>query len=106
MEEVVLHLRYPAGQIPARGFRCAACGEENLLASDGEKANEMAHDLGLYGLEQSSTRRLLRAGNSVAVTLDPQLVKDLLHGVGPGTPVRVGRLGSRIFIEPLRRRRT
>lgn len=101
MEEAVLWIRYPRGRIPARGFRCHLCGEEVLIVSDAEKANELARELGLYGLEQFDTRRLIRAGNSIAVTLDPRLVKEVLDGAKAGAKVRVGRLGKRIFIEPI-----
>jgi hypothetical protein len=101
MDEVILRLRYPRGQLPARGFRCGTCGEERLLFSDAEKADETAHEIGLFGLEQFGTRKLLRAGNSIAVSLDPQLVKDVLKGAKPGASVRVGRLGRRIFVEAI-----
>lgn len=100
LDEVVLWIRYPRGRVPSRGFRCPICGDESLLLGDGNKADELAHELGLFGLEQVGTRRLLRAGNSIAVTLDPQLVEEVLSGAKPGTKVRVGRLGKRIFVEP------
>lgn len=101
MDVVILRLRYPRGQVPAKGFRCPECGEESLLVSEAEKADEMARDLGLYGIENAGVRKLLRAGNSIAVSLDPELVADVLKGAKPGTSVRVGRVGRRIVVEPV-----
>lgn len=100
-DEVVLELRYPRGQLPARGYRCPTCGEESLLGADAQRADDLAHRLGLFGTERFGTRKLLRAGNSVAVTLDPHLVAEVLHGTKPGTRVRVGREGGRIVVEPM-----
>lgn len=100
MDEAVLKVHFPAGSLAARGFRCPACGDERLLASDAEAAQELAHRLGLYGVEDVQERKLLQTGNSIAVTLPPRLVEEVLGGAGPGDAVRVGRLGDRIVVEP------
>lgn len=101
MDEAVLVVRFPRGQLPVRGFRCPTCEEEIILGSDVEKIDEIARGLGLFGVEQTGKRKLIRAGNSLAVTLDPELVADVLHGAKAGSTVRVGRIGKRIFVEPL-----
>lgn len=100
MERAILLVHFPRGKVPARGFQCPVCGDERLLADDVSDVRNLAAELGLYGIENASTRKLLRTGTSVAVTLDPGLVRDVLHGAKPGDPVKVGRQGGRIVIEP------
>jgi antitoxin component of MazEF toxin-antitoxin module len=46
------------------------------------------------------TRKLLKTGNSIAVSLDPDLLQEILPGAEPGTAVKVGRQGDRIVIGP------
>lgn len=99
MEEAVLKVHFPEGSLPARGLRCPVCGDERLLASDAKAAQDLAHRLGLYGVEQAERRKLLRTGNSTAVTLPPRLVREVLGGAGPGEAVRVGRQGGRIVVD-------
>lgn len=100
MEETLLKVHFPVGSLPARGYRCPICGDEQLLGSDAAAVQDLAHELGLYGLEDGSDRKLLRTGNSLAVTLPPSLVEEVLGGIGPGGEVRVGRVGDRIVVEP------
>lgn len=99
MEEAILKVHFPIGSMPVRGYRCPVCGDERLLGAEAAKAQKAAHKLGLFGLEQTQLRKLLKTGNSVAVSLDPELVRDVLGGLEPGGTVRIGRLGNRIVIE-------
>lgn len=99
MVEALLKVHFPLGSIPARGFRCPACGDERLLGSDAEAAQTLARRLGLYGVEDAEERKLLRTGGSVAVTLPPRLLEEVLDGAEPGDVVRVGRQGGRIVVE-------
>ena len=101
MDEVVLRVRFPRGPVAVRGFGGAACGEEIILGRGVEKAEQDASALGLFGLEQAGRRKLLRAGNSLAVSLDPELLAEILPGAKPGMEVRVGRVGRRIVIEQM-----
>lgn len=101
MESAILPIHYPAGSLPCPGFRCALCGEEVFLPEDTRASRDLARSLGLYGVEDSHERKLLQTGNSTTVSLDPQLVRDVLKGARPGSIVRVGRLGNRIVIEPV-----
>lgn len=99
MVEVVLRFNYPRGSLPARGFRCASCGHESLRAEDVEALQQLARTLGMYGIDRMQTRRLLRTGGSLAVTLDPELLKEVIGDAKAGTQVKVGREGNRIVIE-------
>lgn len=99
MVEAILKVHFPRGALPARGFRCPVCGDEQLTGAEAKEVQETAHRLGLYGVEDSRPRKLLRTGNSVAVSLDPELVRNVLRGMKPGGTVRVGRQGDRIVIE-------
>lgn len=98
MEPAVLLVRYPSGELPGRGFRCPVCARETLLLEESARLNDLARKLGLYGLEAHSTRKLLRTGNSIAVSLDPELAREVLGTTKPGAKVRVGRVGDRIVV--------
>lgn len=100
MEPAILKIRFPLGSLPVRGFRCPVCREERLPAQEAEEAQGLAHKLGLYGVEQATTRKLLKTGNSIAVSLDPELLEQILPGAQPGTAVKVGRQGDRIVVGP------
>lgn len=101
MEETILRVRFPKGQLPARGFRCPVCHDERLLLEEAHHLDELAHELGLFGVENQHRRKLLRTGNSLAVTIDPDLIRDILDGATAGEEVRVGRMGRKIVIEPV-----
>lgn len=98
MQEAILQMHYPNGTLPVKGYRCPACGNERLLADSAQEAHDTAERIGLLGLESAQTRKLLKTGNSLAVSLDPAWVKEVLLDAKPGTPVRVGRQGNRIVI--------
>lgn len=100
MEPAILKVRFPLGWLPARGYRCPVCGEEELALSEAHVLDELAHRLGLFGVEQRQRRKLQRTGNSVTVSLDPRLLEEALRGAGPGDMVEVGRQGDRIVILP------
>ena len=70
--------------------------------SEYSRAQEIASRLGLFGVENALERKLLKTGNSLVVTIDPALAKAVLGTNKPGARLRVGRLGSRIVIEPMR----
>lgn len=99
MKEVILKVHFPLGTLPVRGFACQACGEEVFLGSDAAEAQDLAHRLGLFGLENKRSRKLRRTGNSLAVTLDSDLVKQVLGPAAEGKSVFVGSQGKRIVIE-------
>lgn len=98
MRHAVVELRYPVGIVPVKGFRCPVCGEEEMPLAEVGRAQRLAAELGLYGIEHARERRLQRTGNSVTVSLDPFLLKEVLGGAGPGTVVQVGKQGDRIVI--------
>ncbi len=99
MEKAILQLHFPAGAIPGIGFRCPVCGSERLLMSEGARLEQVAHRVGLYGLEDATDRKLLKTGNSLMVSIDPSLAKAVLGTTRPGAELRVGRIGDRIVIE-------
>jgi hypothetical protein len=99
MSEAILKMHYPLGVLPGRGFVCPVCKEERFLAADLEQMQELAHTLGLFGLQGVQQRTLLRTGNSLAVSIDPDLLRDVLGNPNAGDKVRVGRQGNRIVIE-------
>lgn len=101
MEPAILKVRFPVGALPARGFRCPVCGEEELALREAQALGELAHRLGLFGVEDRQRRRLLKNGNSFMVTLDPALVREVLRGAKPGEEIEVGRQGDRIVIRPV-----
>lgn len=94
----MLLVRFPGGAIPGRGFRCRQCGEESLLAEETERLHGLAERLGLFGLQGKKRRKLLKTGGSLAVTLDPELLREVLGKARAGTYVQVGREGDRIVI--------
>lgn len=98
MEPATFEVRFPLGKLPVRGFRCPICGEEALTGTQAKALDELARRLGLFGIEDKHRRKLLRTGNSIAVSLDPELVRDVLHGAKPGAEVFVGRQGDKIVI--------
>lgn len=95
----ILKIRFPLGSLPVRGFRCPVCGSESLLASEAQEAQDLARELGLFSVTNRRRRKLLRTGNSIAVSLDPELLREVLPGRKPGDAVFVGRMGDRIVIE-------
>lgn len=99
METAEVETRYPEGILVQPGFRCPKCGEEAFTADQVKTSQAEARRLGLFGIENSSTRKLQRTGTSVTVSLDPELLRDVLGRAKPGTKVRVGRHGSHIAIQ-------
>lgn len=67
--------------------------------SEGDRLDQLAHQLGLFGVEDATERKLLKTGNSLMVSIDPTLAKSVLGTTRPGADVRVGRFGDRIVIE-------
>lgn len=65
-----------------------------------KEAQDLAYRLGLFGIENAQLRKLLKTGTSIAVTLDPELIRDVLHGAKPGQAVKVGKEGGKIVIVP------
>lgn len=90
--------RFPRGQLPAQGHRCPRCGEEVLSIHESARLQRQAQRLGLYGITKSRRRKLQRTGNSVTVSLDPELLRGALKGAGPGTVVEVGQVGDHIEV--------
>lgn len=89
---------FPLGELPAEGHRCPKCGEEVMSLHESERLQRQAKRLGLYGIVKARRRKLQRTGNSVTVSLDPELLRDVLKGAGPGTVVEVGRMGENIVV--------
>lgn len=98
MEPAEVEMRYPEGVLVSPGFRCPRCGEEAFSGDQVERGQAEARRLGLFGLENATTRTLQRTGTSVTVSLDPDLLRDVLQRAKPGTKVRVGRHGDHIAI--------
>lgn len=98
MEEAVVEVRFPLGTLPCRGYRCPTCGREDVLGSDAGDLQELARRLGLFGPERRSRRKLMRTGGSIAVTLDPELLRSVLGHARAGAVVEVGLEGERIVI--------
>lgn len=98
MEEAILRVDFPLGSLPARGWRCPVCGEETLLLADAGEVQRLAQRLGLFGVQGRKRRKLLKTGGSLAVTLDPELLREVLGKARAGTYVQVGREGGRIVI--------
>lgn len=97
MDPAILSVHFPEGDLPAKGFRCRICGSERVL--DLPMIQQLARKLGLYGLEHASKRKLQRTGtSSITVTLDPDLLKEVVPNAKPGTTVTVGRQGDAIVI--------
>lgn len=98
MDLTVLSVRFPRGELPVRGFRCATCGEEAVEATEAAKAQKFAAKLGLRGPRYSRRRRLLKVGNSTAVTLERAMIDEVLGGAAVGSEVTVGVEGDAIVI--------
>lgn len=99
MEPAEIEARYPGGILVSAGFRCPRCGDEAFTADQVERDQKEARRLGLFGIEQATTRTLQRTGTSVTVSLDPVLLRDVLRHAKPGTKVKVGRHGDHVAIE-------
>ncbi len=99
MEAAEVEMRYPEGILLSPGFKCPQCGEEAFAADQVERGQAEARRLGLFGIENATTRTLQRTGTSVTVSLDPDLLRDVLRRAKPGTKVRVGRHGDHIAIQ-------
>ncbi|HEV8361742.1 MAG TPA: hypothetical protein VGR28_14930 [Candidatus Thermoplasmatota archaeon] len=100
MEDAVVAVRFPEGPLTVRGFRCAVCGDDSVLAGELGRAEALARRLGLYGAEKRARRKLQKTGNSITVSIDRGLLDEVLPGAGPGSFVSIGKLGNRIVIEP------
>lgn len=100
MEGAIFPIHFPRGSLPARGYRCPKCGDEVVTASEMKKLESMAHGAGLYGIENAQTRKLIQTGNSLAVTLDRELLKAVGIVGKAGRSVRVGRVGDHLVILP------
>lgn len=96
MDPAILNVHFPEGDLPARGFRCPICASERLLNLPA--LQQLARKIGLYGVEHASTRTLQRTGSSITVTLDPELLREIVPNAKPGTKVTVGLQGDGIVI--------
>lgn len=96
MDAAILGVHFPEGELPAKGFRCPVCSSDLVL--DLPALQQLARRLGLYGVEHASRRKLQRTGTSITVTLDPDLLREVVPGARPGTVVTVGRQGDAIVI--------
>ncbi len=96
MDPAILSVHFPDGDLPAKGFRCTVCSSERVLNLPA--LQQLARKLGLYGVEHASKRTLQRTGSSITVTLDPDLLREVVPGAKPGTKVTVGRQGDAIVI--------
>lgn len=81
------------------GLRCPACGDEVIPGHKISLLNETARQLGLFGAEHVSRRRLRRTGTSISVSLDPELLQRLAPGTTAGDEVLVGLQGNKIVIQ-------
>lgn len=99
MEPAEVETRFPEGILVSPGFRCPRCGEEAFTADQVERTQAEARRMGLFGIESATTRKLQRTGSSVTVTLDADLLRDVLRRAKPGTKVRVGRHGDHVAIQ-------
>lgn len=98
MDPAILSVHFPEGDLPAKGFRCPVCSSERALNLP--VLQQLARKLGLYGLEHATERTLQRTGSSITVTLDPELLREVVPNAKPGTKVTVGRQGDAIVILP------
>ncbi|MHB8584775.1 MAG: AbrB/MazE/SpoVT family DNA-binding domain-containing protein [Thermoplasmatota archaeon] len=98
MELTVLTVRYPRGSLPVKGFRCPICGEEEMLLDEAARARSQARGLGLLAPKHEKHRRLLRVGNSLGVTLDPEILREAFGNADPGADVIVAAEGDSIVI--------
>lgn len=98
MSRALVDVQFPRGKIPVKGWRCPECGESVFSAQQADAAQRMARELGLFGPERASRRKLQRSGTSIVVTLDPALLEEALGGASVGDEVEVGRLGDAIII--------
>lgn len=96
MEPAILSVHFPEGSLPAKGFRCPVCASERVLNLPA--LQQLARKLGFYGIEHASKRTLQRTGTSITVTLDPDLLREVVPDAKPGTKVTVGRQGDAIVI--------
>ncbi|MHB8586213.1 MAG: hypothetical protein ACYDDF_10330 [Thermoplasmatota archaeon] len=101
MRPGVLRIHFPLGTLPVEGFKCLRCGEETIPADIVARTQKLAHQIGLFGIEHPTARKLVRNGSSLAVTLDREWLRELLgHDAAPGESVIVGRRGASIVVEP------
>lgn len=101
MHPDILSLRFPEGTLPVRGYRCPRCGEERLLGTTLKDAQSLAERLGLFGLQDVQRRKILQIGNSMGVSIDPELLRDIIPGAGVGTEVLIGKKGDAIALRPI-----
>lgn len=100
MAEAIVEIHFPLGSLPVKGFRCPSCHSERILGEHLKAAEKLAHRLGLYGLENEQVRKLQQTGGSLAVTLDPAWLREMLGAAKAGQPVRVGKQGNKIVVLP------
>ena len=98
MAEAIVEMHFPLAPLPVKGFRCPVCHGERIVDDQLAAAQQLARTLGLYGLEEQQVRKLQQTGSSLAVTLDPVWVREVLRASKPGQPVRVARQGDRIVV--------
>jgi len=100
MRPAVLRVHFPAATLPVEGFKCPVCGEETIAADVVARSQKLARQLGLFGPEHPTPRKLVKNGSSLAVTLDKESLREILgHDPASGETVMVGRRGSSIVIE-------
>ncbi len=103
MADAIVAVHFPRGTLPVRGGRCPLDGEEKIRAEDLARVETLAHELGLFGVENAVERKIGTTGTSASVTLPPELLARL--GVKPGSSVEIGALGDALVIRKAKRRK-
>jgi DNA-binding MarR family transcriptional regulator len=98
MVPAVIDVQFPRGALPVAGYRCPEDGEEMFDGEAVQRAQERARELGLFGAERVTRRKLRQVGSSLSVTLDPEVLEKILPGAKPGDEVEVGLEGDKIVV--------
>jgi len=99
MEQAILTVHFPRGDLPVRGYRCSEHGYELIAPDESSKVEKIAGNLGLYEPQLVLTRKVTKSGGQLAIYV-PRDVEHLLN-IKQGTTVRVYIQGDRIVVEPI-----
>lgn len=94
----IVVVNYPGGTLPVEGFRCPVCGEELFTGDQVAESQRRAEELGLFGPRRVSRRKLRQVGSSLSVTLDRDILRELLPDAKAGDEVEIGLEGDKIVI--------
>ncbi len=100
MKKRPVKIDLPRGSVEIRGFICPKCGEEIFTHDQAVEGEKLAMSKGLWGPSLWLERKVTTIGNSPAIVIPKDIVKQLK--LRKGEEIKIGVLEDEIIIKPVK----